>query len=112
MRLESCRLDAREFRRQADAARQLAAAGQTAEAVPALRAALGLWRGPVLEGIGGLAIEAAAARLDEQRLAAWEDCLDLELRLGRHREITGELQALVDESPLRERLVEGVRRGA
>jgi len=97
-------LDAAEFRRRAAAARELAAAGRAAEAAAGLRAGLGLWRGPALAGLGGMVIEAAAAGLDELRLAAVEDCADLELGLGRHRELAGELQALADEHPLRERL--------
>jgi tetratricopeptide (TPR) repeat protein len=85
-------------------ARELSSAGRTREAVAELRAALGLWRGPALAGLGGQVIAAAAAGLEEQRLAAWEYCLDHELRLGWHREIAGELQGLAGEHPLRERL--------
>lgn len=70
-----------------------------------LRSALGLWRGPALLGVAGRAVEAAAARLDEQRLAAVEECIDLEMGLGRHRELVGELAELVTAHPLRERLV-------
>ncbi len=49
-------------------------------------------------------IRAAASRLDEERLATIEDRLTLELDLGRHHELVGELAELVDEFPLRERL--------
>ena len=49
-------------------------------------------------------IRAAASRLDEQRIAANEDRLELELDLGRHHELVGELTELVAEFPLRERL--------
>jgi DNA-binding SARP family transcriptional activator len=75
-------LDALDFRRQVAAARSLAAAGQVADAAAELRAALRLWRGPALAGITGPVEEAAAARLEEQRLAALEECLDLELALA------------------------------
>lgn len=97
-------LDAADFSKRAAAARALTRLGRSGEAVAEFRAALGLWRGPALAGIGGLLIEAAAARLDEQRLAACEECLDLELSLGRHREVTDELLVLASEHPLRERL--------
>jgi len=100
--LGGARLDAREFRRQVDAARQLAGAGQPAAAASGLRTALGLWRGAALGGTGGRIVQDCATRLDEQRMSALEECLDLELALGRHREITGELQALAREFPLRE----------
>jgi DNA-binding SARP family transcriptional activator/Tfp pilus assembly protein PilF len=101
---EGSRVDAAEFRRRTASGCELASAGQAADAVAELRAGLGLWRGPALAGIGGLVIEAAAAGLDEQRLAAAEDCVESELRLGRHREVIGELQALAAEQPLRERV--------
>ena len=104
LRPDRSQLDAARFADHAASARHLAGTGRAGEAVSELRAALGLWRGPALAGLGGLLIEAAAARLDEQRLTAWEDCLDLELRLGRHREVTDELQVLVSEHPLRETL--------
>src|SRR5215218_5484708 len=45
----------------------------------------------------------AAAHLDELRLLAVEDRVDAELALGRHRDVAGELQALLASHPLRER---------
>jgi len=74
------------------------------EAVQRLRAGLALWRGPAADGVGSRVVQAAATRLNESRLAALEDCLDLELQLGRHHDLTGELRELVAEHPLRERL--------
>jgi DNA-binding SARP family transcriptional activator len=44
------------------------------------------------------------ARLEELRLAALEERIDAELRLGLHAELAGELEALVAEHPARERL--------
>ena len=73
------------------------------EAVTDLRAALALWRGPALEGIQSEVIRGAATRLTESRIAAHQDCLELELQLGRPREIIGELTELVAEHPLNER---------
>jgi len=43
-------------------------------------------------------------RLNEVRLQALEDCLDLELALGRHTHVVAELEGLLVEHPLRERL--------
>jgi DNA-binding SARP family transcriptional activator/tetratricopeptide (TPR) repeat protein len=67
--------------------------------------ALALWRGPPL---ADLAFESFAqadiARLEELRLAALEDRIRADLELGRHAELTGELEGLVREHPLRERL--------
>ena len=74
------------------------------QAVACYRDALRLWRGPALDGIDSQLVRAAAGRLDEQRIATNEDRLDLELELGRHHELVGELSELVKEFPLRERL--------
>src|SRR6202011_1960599 len=43
-------------------------------------------------------------RLEESRLDALEDWIDAELELGRHGDLLGELESLVLEQPLRERL--------
>ena len=44
------------------------------------------------------------ARLDELRLVAIEQRVDADLALGRHAQVVGELEALVREHPLRERI--------
>jgi DNA-binding SARP family transcriptional activator/tetratricopeptide (TPR) repeat protein len=98
-------LDAQVFADRVTEALELAGRDEPAAAAAGLRSALGLWRGPALLGLSGRAIEAAAARLEEQRLTAAEDCFDLELGLGKRRELVGELAELVAIHPLRERLV-------
>ena len=85
-------------------ARLLAENGRDEEAVTELRRALALWRGPALGGLLGRVLEAGARRLEERRLAATEECLRIELALGRHATIIDELRALIDEHPLREGL--------
>jgi hypothetical protein len=71
----------------------------------ALREALALWRGPAL---ADLAFEpfalAETARLEELRFAALERRLDLDLEDGRAAELVGELEGVIAEHPLRERL--------
>ena len=70
-----------------------------------LRHALALWRGPAL---ADLAYEQFAqphiAHLEELRLATLEDRVDADLALGSRAELIGELEGLVDEFPMRERL--------
>lgn len=97
-------LDAAEFEKRVADARDLATVGKSRDAAEHLRAALRLWRGPVLAGRRAPALQAAAARLEEQRLIALEDCLDLELGLGQHGRSVAELRELTAEWPLRERL--------
>ena len=71
-----------------------------------LREALALWRGPALADVQlEDAMVAEAARLEESRLAAWEDRLEAELELGRQSQVVGELESLVAKHPLRERPV-------
>src|SRR6266516_1415107 len=103
--LEPERVDAVCFERLAAAGREAAAAGHAERAAGLLRAALDLWRGDALADFPGVAAaRSAATRLDELRLAALEDRIEVDLGLGRQAQVIGELQALVDREPLRERL--------
>jgi DNA-binding SARP family transcriptional activator len=103
MRIVAEDVDATVFGHRLAQARQAADACRLDEAVASARAALALWRGPALAGIGGRRIEAAAAGLNEQRLTALEECLSYELARGRGAELVAELSELVAEYPLRER---------
>ncbi|GAA1867572.1 BTAD domain-containing putative transcriptional regulator [Asanoa iriomotensis] len=85
-------------------ARALVTGGDLTGAAAAFRAALALWRGPALVGLPGQAVALHAHRLDELRLAALEECGEVELRLGRHRQVLPELQTLAGAHPLRERI--------
>ena len=77
----------------------------TREAAGTLRQALGLWRSGVLADLADYAFtRPEAARLEELRLAAVEARIDADLALGRHDALTAELEQLVAEHPLRERL--------
>ncbi|MFB8005113.1 BTAD domain-containing putative transcriptional regulator [Nocardia sp. NPDC056000] len=77
---------------------------EPADAVAELRAGLALWRGDALGDLTAAYVVNARARLHEQRLAAIERLMDLELSLGRHQQLLDELIAQVAENPLRERL--------
>ena len=98
-------LDAETFTAEVAAASRLARDGDAETAAARLAAALELWRGPALLGLSGRIVAAAAAKLNEQRLAAIEQRFALELELGRHHEVIGELSDMVTAHPLRERLV-------
>ena len=65
--------------------------------------ALSLWRGPPLAEFTYLRFaQAEIARLYELRLACLEERIERDLAEGRHAELIGELESLVDEHPLRE----------
>ena len=100
---ESVELDSIEFTAQVATARTQAANGQLVEAAETLRTGLALWRGVALAGIDSELVRRGAAMLEDVRLAAVEERVRLDLALGRHEEIIGELTALLDEEPLRER---------
>jgi DNA-binding SARP family transcriptional activator/RecA/RadA recombinase len=82
-----------------------AAGADPAAAAAKLREALGLWRGPPL---ADLAYEPFAqshvARLEDLRFTALEQRIDADLASGEHARLAGELEALVAQHPLRERL--------
>jgi DNA-binding SARP family transcriptional activator len=70
-----------------------------------LRQALALWRGPPLADVAHESFaQSEALRLEEVRLVALERRIDADLDLGRHAELVAELEALVRDHPLRERL--------
>jgi DNA-binding SARP family transcriptional activator len=98
-------IDTQRFERTlADGLRALGS-GDARRASARLTEAIALWHGPAL---ADLAYEPFAqqeiARLEELRLVAVEGRIDADLGLGRHAEVVGDLEALVREHPLRERL--------
>jgi DNA-binding SARP family transcriptional activator/tetratricopeptide (TPR) repeat protein len=84
---------------------ELARRGQATGDAGLLRQALGVWRGPVLSGLGGACLAREVAPIEEQRLAVWEERLDLELAAGAQEAVVAELGGLVGAHPVRERLV-------
>jgi predicted ATPase/DNA-binding SARP family transcriptional activator len=97
-------VDVFEFARLGDEGRAALGDGNPARAAQTLRSALALWRGtPLLDLAGELGV-AESARLEELRLAVLEDRIDADLALGQHGRLVPELERLVVEDPLRERL--------
>jgi WD40 repeat protein/DNA-binding SARP family transcriptional activator len=105
LRLDPDRLDSHHFERLAAEGRRELAAGRAEAAVSALERALSLWRG---EPLGDLAYEPFAqleiGRLRDMRVVVREQLVDAKLALGGHSDVVGELEALIGENPLRERL--------
>src|SRR6516225_9532186 len=105
LRVDRGHLDGALFQEGFAAGRAALEAGRYAEAAEALRQALDLWRSPVLADLADYAFtRPEAAQLEELRLAALEARIDADLALGRHDALTAELERLVAEHPLRERL--------
>lgn len=103
LRADPMTVDAHLFR-----ARVAAARAETADEakVRLLRAAIEMWRGPPIAGLATPEVTDQLCRgLEETRLMAVEDCLDAELRLGRHAGIVDELTELAAEHPDRQRML-------
>ncbi|PWI44825.1 BTAD domain-containing putative transcriptional regulator [Streptomyces sp. ICBB 8177] len=83
--------------------RQALADGHPVAARAAFREALGLWSGEPLPGADSDVVQAKLVGVAERRFEVLEECLDVELRIGLHHEVLGEIRALVSEFPLRER---------
>ena len=98
-------VDARRFERLVGEGQAAAGRDEAAAAGNRFREALALWRGRALADVldvEPLALE--SARLEELRLVAVEGRLEADLAVGLNAEVTGELESLVAEHPLRERL--------
>ncbi|MFJ5633309.1 AfsR/SARP family transcriptional regulator [Streptomyces goshikiensis] len=96
------RLDLSLFALRLRQARAALDAGRPLDVARELRAALDLWRGPVLSGSGGTAIASASAVLEERRLTAVEQLIEIRLALGESGELVGDLRELIAAHPLRE----------
>ncbi len=101
LRIRPGELDLDRFRVLVESAR----GAEPVERAEKLRHALALWRGPAL---ADFTFEAFAqphiAHLEELRLGALEERVEAELETGAHADLIGELELLVEEFPLRERL--------
>ena len=105
LRVERECYDAAQFEELVVDAQHRAQRGDADVALATLDEALALWRGPALAEFASEEFaRAEAARLEELRVVAVEERVEAKLRLGRHDEVTGELDALVAEFPYREGL--------
>ena len=103
LRVEPDELDAWHCQRLIAEGRAALAIDDPVTARERLGAALDLWRGPAFGPLADAEpLRAAAAELDELRLAATEDRVEADLALGGHAALCGELERLVTENPYRE----------
>ena len=99
------RLDLLRFHDHLSRAHRYLGEGQQVDAVDEFRSALSEWSGPMLSGIESDLLHVQVASMNEKRLSAIEEYVDLEIALGRHKNILSELAGWSAENPLRERLV-------
>jgi predicted ATPase/DNA-binding SARP family transcriptional activator len=105
LRVDAEELDVERFARLLARGREELASGAAQEAAATLGEAARLWRGPAFADVAYEAFaQTEIARLEELRLAGVEERIDSDLALARHDELVPELEALVSEHPLRERL--------
>lgn len=99
LQVESEQIDAYRFERALGDSRRLPPEGRR----ELLERALALWRGPPLaEFAFDDFAQSEIRRLDELRVVALAERIGADLELGRHGDVVGELEALVQEHPLRE----------
>ncbi|HYQ68760.1 AfsR/SARP family transcriptional regulator [Actinophytocola sp.] len=99
-------VDSRVFTQLVRAGQQSLSAGRLSTATEQLGRAETLWRGPALSEVADTpAVAAEAAQLERLRLVAVETRMSVELGLGRHADVVGELARWVNAHPL----VEGLR---
>jgi DNA-binding SARP family transcriptional activator len=105
LRVEDGELDLHAFEQRVAAGRAALEQGDPGQAAVLLAEAESLWRGRLL---ADLEFESFARveiqRLNADRLAAAEDRVEAQLALGQHAALCPELEQLVGEHPLRERL--------
>ena len=106
LHIEPGELDADEFERLVASASAATENADYEAALGELTVALALSRGPAWgDLLDGGALEPDAQRLDELKLSVLESRFEAELVLGHGAELVPELEQLVAEHPLRERLV-------
>ncbi|TNM28783.1 BTAD domain-containing putative transcriptional regulator [Streptomyces sedi] len=105
LRVPADQVDLHRFNRRVSEGRAALASGRPEEAARLLSAGLAEWHGPALADL----VEAGTdwpelTALSRLRLDVMEDRFEAELRSGHDHAVLGELVALAEEEPLRERL--------
>ncbi|MEW1921213.1 BTAD domain-containing putative transcriptional regulator [Pseudarthrobacter oxydans] len=103
--VEDDELDLLQFRAHLASGERAVEAGELASGAVSLRQALDLFVCPAFPDLADIEVLAPdLEEVEEARLDAYQDLLDVELALGRHANVVGELQRLVSQHPFRERL--------
>lgn len=103
LRVRPEQVDANVFRRLAEQGRDQLKNGRCEEAKATLGRALGMWTGSALADVTlGRVLMERVVPLEELRLHMLELRIQVDLQLGLHRELIGELRSLVAAHPLNE----------
>ncbi|WP_319637637.1 MULTISPECIES: AfsR/SARP family transcriptional regulator [Streptomyces] len=98
-------IDLLRFQKLRTEARAAAERGERGGAVRLLRTAEALWRGEPLAEFGCAWAASARTRLIEDHRRVREERIRLELELGRHADLVGELQELAAQNPLAQKVI-------
>jgi YVTN family beta-propeller protein len=105
LRIDPDDLDLHRFEQLLEKGRRGLAAAEPANAASDLREALALWHGaPLADFMYEPFAQTAIGRLEELRLNAFEERIEADLALGHHADLVAELEGLLAQNPLRERL--------
>ncbi|WP_104175801.1 BTAD domain-containing putative transcriptional regulator [Arthrobacter sp. Y81] len=98
-------LDLLQFRAQVVAGELAVQTANLAAGADCLREAVELFRGPVFPDLADIELfRPELDELEESQIDVYQDLIEVELALGRHGTLVGELQSLVAQQPYRERL--------
>lgn len=98
-------LDMLQFRERVKSAEAAVEAGDIAEGAECLREAVELFTDPIFPDLADVPpLRPELDKLEETRLNTHQDLIEVELALGRHAELIGEIQVLLAGHPYRERL--------
>ncbi|GLF99627.1 AfsR/SARP family transcriptional regulator [Streptomyces yaizuensis] len=104
LRLDGVTVDYRECLRLAAGARTACAEGRYDESSVLFAGALRQWQGPALAGATEFLDQQEGTRLEELRLSLLEEKADVDLGLGRGREVVDAFSPLAEKHPFRERM--------
>ncbi|WP_421106383.1 BTAD domain-containing putative transcriptional regulator [Streptomyces sp. NEAU-S77] len=105
LRVDPEDIDLLRFQRLRNDAGAAAARGEQERAVGLLRAAEELWRGEPLTEFTGAWAAAARTRLVEDHRRVREERIRLQLELGQHADLIGELRELAAQNPYAQRVI-------
>lgn len=98
-------LDLLRFRERLHCGELAVETGDLAEGAECLHQAVELFSDPIFPDLADVQLlRAELDKLEETRLNSYQDMFEVELALGRHAELVGEIQAVLAENPYREGL--------